>query len=126
MFSNSTGFWIHNSKLYNVAGDVNLQTHQHLTIQDHHTTAFQPPVGSTSGLTHGSTIASQQYLPIQNREHEATFQPPSGSTAAAAGPAASEQKWVGVARNARYGIAARPVPYSAPKILLHIQDSHTF
>jgi hypothetical protein len=72
MFNNNTDFQIHNSTLYNVAGDINLQTHHHLTIQDYHA-AFQPPAGSMRGLEDGRD-GSHPHLTIHDHEpHEAGF-----------------------------------------------------
>jgi hypothetical protein len=112
MFNNTTDFQIHNSTLYNVAGDVNLQTQNHNpTIQDHRVT-FEPPAGSTRGLEDGRT-GSHPHSTIQ--EHEPGFQrlagPPLGLGEG------TRCEWAGVVRNSHHGIPARQVSYSASKIL---------
>ncbi|KAJ7827666.1 hypothetical protein B0H14DRAFT_3720397 [Mycena olivaceomarginata] len=62
MFGGS-GHQISGGTFYNVGGDVNLQTHQHLTIQDHR------PV---SQLDDGRTPGSHQPLMIRNNGDDAT------------------------------------------------------
>ncbi|KAJ7651435.1 hypothetical protein B0H17DRAFT_1270697 [Mycena rosella] len=51
MFNNSTGFQIHGGNYINVSGDVNLETHQHLMVQDR----SLHDVRSTFALESGST-----------------------------------------------------------------------
>ncbi|KAJ7922328.1 hypothetical protein B0H13DRAFT_2317581 [Mycena leptocephala] len=105
MFS-GTGFQIHGGTFYNVDGDVNLQTHHHLRIEDQHAD-FHPLAGSALGIDDGRGKSP----PIQDQEsHAASFQPqaPAGTTL---GPEDSEREGAGAARNPRHGMAARPMPY---------------
>jgi hypothetical protein len=58
MFCNSTGFQIYGGSFYDVqSGDVNLHTHQHLTIQDqtlnHVSFPAAPPNSATLALEDG-------------------------------------------------------------------------
>jgi hypothetical protein len=84
-----------------------LQTHHHLTIQDHdlHTAAASQPFAiSNQGLGVGRAAL------IEDREpEEAAFQPTANSTLISE----SEREWAGVTRNPRHGMAARPAPYGA-------------
>lgn len=111
-----TGHHIHGGDFYNVRGDVNLQSHHHLTIQDHYAT-FQRTEGSTWRLEDHGTSESHHQMVIQDPElHEAAFQSSMGSNidGRAAG---SEREWAGVSRNSRHVMETRPVPYGEPGIL---------
>jgi hypothetical protein len=116
MFNNNTDFQIHNSTLYNVAGDINLQSHLHLTIRDYHA-AFRPPAG-TRGLEDG-LAGSHPHLTIHDHElHGAGFQPPAALTLGLEEGQleGSQHEWAGAVRSARHGMAARAAPYGAPKL----------
>ncbi|KAJ7450444.1 hypothetical protein FB451DRAFT_722593 [Mycena latifolia] len=82
LINNSTGVQIHGGTFYEVLGDVNLETHQHLLTQDHtrHGTGHRLPVGSTLTLEDGSDAGSRRELP-------------------------------GVVRNPRQAVGGRPGPY---------------
>ncbi|KAJ7855279.1 hypothetical protein B0H14DRAFT_2579413 [Mycena olivaceomarginata] len=113
MFS-GIGFQIHGGNFYNVGGDVNLHTHQHLTIQFHesHATTFQSLVTSNQGLGDGLAARSQPQLTIQDELYEVAFQSPSSTLGLEDGQAEGcERKLVGVARNSLHGMAARTAPY---------------
>ncbi|KAJ7435435.1 hypothetical protein FB451DRAFT_1153805, partial [Mycena latifolia] len=64
LINNSTGIQIHGGIFYEVAGDVNLETHQHLVIQDDklHDIALRPRMGSTVGLEDDWTGISNHEL----------------------------------------------------------------
>lgn len=131
MFNNGTGHHVHGGVFYNVDGDVNLQTHQHLTIQDSepHETAFQLLMDSTLGLDDGLTERSRQHPGIEDpASHAASFLSSSGPGLAHYGRAiGSEAKGVGVARNSRRAVGARQSPYGEPKIPLDIIPAfHSF
>ncbi|KAJ7450437.1 hypothetical protein FB451DRAFT_722542 [Mycena latifolia] len=83
LINNSTGFQIHGGNFYQVSGDVNLETHQHLLIQDHtrHDTSRRLPVGSALTPEEGSDAGSRRSLSS-------------------------------VARNPRYEMRGRPAPYA--------------
>ncbi|KAJ7436919.1 hypothetical protein FB451DRAFT_1453366 [Mycena latifolia] len=74
LINNSTGFQIHGGAFYEVSGDVNLETHQHLLIQDHtrHDAGLRLPVGSTLTLEEGSDAGSRRELSsaVRNPRHE--------------------------------------------------------
>ncbi|KAJ6509762.1 hypothetical protein DFH09DRAFT_1435410 [Mycena vulgaris] len=55
LINNSTGFQIHGGNFYEVSGDVNLETHQHLTIMQQRllNAGVEPPAGSTLALDDG-------------------------------------------------------------------------
>ncbi|KAJ7891066.1 hypothetical protein B0H13DRAFT_2197795, partial [Mycena leptocephala] len=105
MFS-GTGYQIHGGTFYSVGGDVNLQSQQHLTIQDHHA----PP----SQLEDSGRVAGF-YQQLATRDHElpaAAFESSAGITQEPESLAAwPERQWTGVERNSRYGMASRPAPY---------------
>jgi hypothetical protein len=109
MFS-GTGFRIHGGNFYNVGGDINLHTHQHLTIPDRklHVVASQSLL-TNQGLEDGRDATIEDRGP-----EETTFQRPATSTFAFGGQGAgSERERAGVSRNPRHGMAARPAPYGA-------------
>ncbi|KAJ7461920.1 hypothetical protein FB451DRAFT_475480 [Mycena latifolia] len=85
LINNSTGFQIHGGNFYEVSGDVNLETHQHLLIQGHtrDDTGLRLPAGSTRTLEEGSDAGYRREL----------------ST---------------VARNPRHEIGGRLAPYALP------------
>ncbi|KAJ6560171.1 hypothetical protein B0H19DRAFT_1376003 [Mycena capillaripes] len=58
MFGN--GYHIQNSNFYKVGGDVNLQTHHNLIIQNHQSATLPLPTGSTLGLRIRGQIAESQ------------------------------------------------------------------
>ncbi|KAJ7474809.1 hypothetical protein FB451DRAFT_1174236 [Mycena latifolia] len=64
LINNSTGVQIHGGSFYEVSGDVNLESHQHLTIQDHwpHGAGLRPLAGSISALEDGWTESSSREL----------------------------------------------------------------
>jgi hypothetical protein len=116
MFS-GTGFQIHGGTFYNVGGDVNLQTHHHLTIQDHHA-AFHPVAlaDSALGIVDGQAGGSDQHSPVQDEELRAAgfqLQAPTDTTSI---PENSECEGEGVVRSLRHDMTTRPAPYGAPKI----------
>ncbi|KAJ7437014.1 hypothetical protein FB451DRAFT_1417059 [Mycena latifolia] len=73
-FINSTGFQFHGGNFYQVSGDVNLETHQHLLIQDHtrNDTGLRLPAGSTLTLEEGSDAGYRRELSsvVRNPPHE--------------------------------------------------------
>jgi hypothetical protein len=106
-----TGHHILGGNFYNVGGDVNLHSHQHLTIQDHELHAAA--LGLTWSGGDGRAGGSYQQLMIQDHELD---EPPVGSTSGFDAQAAgSEHEVAGVARNLRRGVAVRPAPYGTPK-----------
>jgi hypothetical protein len=112
MFS-GTGHHIHGGNFYNVAGDISLQTHHHLTVQNHesHTVAF----GLTSGREDDRVGGSYQQVMIQEDD-----QPPAGSTLGLDTPAAGSDShgWAGVASNPARSMAVRPAPYGTQEIFV--------
>ncbi|KAJ7937060.1 hypothetical protein B0H13DRAFT_2424284 [Mycena leptocephala] len=108
MFS-GTGHHIHGGNFYNVAGDISLQTHHHLTVQNHesHTVAF----GLTSGREDDRVGGSHQQVMIQEDD-----QPPAGSTLGLDTLAAGSDShgWARVASNPARSMAVRPAPYGMP------------
>ncbi|KAJ7488730.1 hypothetical protein B0H11DRAFT_2405774 [Mycena galericulata] len=64
MFNNSAGFQFRGGNFYNVAGDVHLQTHRHLTIQscNQQEAVLQLPAGSPMALDDGLPEASGHEL----------------------------------------------------------------
>ncbi|KAJ6523679.1 hypothetical protein DFH09DRAFT_1329917 [Mycena vulgaris] len=83
LFNNSTGFQIHGGNFYEVSGDVNLDTHQHLTTMQEQRlldAVVGPSMSSTLALDDGWAEGSGRGLP-------------------------------GIARNPRHGMAARQAPY---------------
>ncbi|KAJ7461891.1 hypothetical protein FB451DRAFT_475271 [Mycena latifolia] len=74
LINNSTGFQILGGNFYEVSGDVNLETHQHLLIQGHtcHDTSRRLPVGSALTLEEGRDVGSRRELSsvARNRRHE--------------------------------------------------------
>ncbi|KAF7352226.1 hypothetical protein MVEN_01186000 [Mycena venus] len=113
MFNNSAGFQIHSSHLYSVAGDVNLQTHQHLTIQDHRAATFHPPVNSTLELMDGQSAESQQRLTTEDhRLQQPVLQPVIATWGLTSRATGSEREWTGYSRWQRHGSASRPAPYN--------------
>ncbi|KAJ7436916.1 hypothetical protein FB451DRAFT_185994 [Mycena latifolia] len=70
LINNSTGFQIHGGNFYQVSGDVNLETHQHLLIQDptRHDTGLRLPAGSTLTLDEGSDAGYRRELSSVTRD----------------------------------------------------------
>ncbi|KAJ7437046.1 hypothetical protein FB451DRAFT_1152825, partial [Mycena latifolia] len=62
LINNSTGVQIHGGTFYEVSGNVNLETHQHLLIQDHtrHDAGLRLPVSSPLTLDEGSDVGSRR------------------------------------------------------------------
>ncbi|KAJ7280605.1 hypothetical protein C8J57DRAFT_1124191, partial [Mycena rebaudengoi] len=86
LINNSTGFQIHGGNFYEVFGDVNLETHQHLTtIQE------QRPDGVGVGFLGDQTLALDDGWAEE-----------------------SGRELSGVMRNPRHGMVARPAPYGIP------------
>ncbi|KAJ7450402.1 hypothetical protein FB451DRAFT_1374745 [Mycena latifolia] len=72
LINSSTGVQIHGGTFYEVSGDVNLETHQHLLIQDdtRHDTDLRLPVGSTLTLDENSDAGSHPELSVaRNPRH---------------------------------------------------------
>jgi hypothetical protein len=112
MFSGA-GLQINGGTFYNVGGDVNLETHHHLRIENQHT-GFHPLAGSSLGIDDGQATGSYQHpAPIQDQElRGAGFQlrAPAGTSSELED---SEREGTGAARNPRHGMATRPTPYGA-------------
>jgi hypothetical protein len=105
MFSGS-GHQISGGTFYNVGGDVNLQTRQHLTIQDHH------PV---SQLEDGRISGSHRPLMIGDNRDGPYWMAGAG-LGADSQTAESQHESAGVVRNTRRGMAATSVPYGESEI----------
>ncbi|KAJ7827653.1 hypothetical protein B0H14DRAFT_1228225 [Mycena olivaceomarginata] len=100
MFSGSR-HQISGGTFYNVSGDVNLQTHQHLTIQDHH------PV---SQLEDGRVAGSHRPLMIGDN---GPYWMAGAGLGAGGQSAESQHELAGVVRNTRRVMAATSAPYDA-------------
>ncbi|KAJ7827683.1 hypothetical protein B0H14DRAFT_2516922 [Mycena olivaceomarginata] len=100
MFSGS-GHQISGGTFYNVGGDVNLQTHQHLTIQDHR------PV---SQLEDGRISGSHRPLMIGDN---GPYWMAGAGLGADGQTAESQHELAGVVRNTHRVMAATSVPYDA-------------
>ncbi|KAJ7450410.1 hypothetical protein FB451DRAFT_1527543 [Mycena latifolia] len=74
LINNSAGFQIHSGNFYEVSGDMNLETRQHLLIQDptRHDTGLRLHDGSTLTLEEGSDTGSRHGLSsvARNPRHE--------------------------------------------------------
>ncbi|KAJ7437041.1 hypothetical protein FB451DRAFT_181408 [Mycena latifolia] len=74
LINNSTGFQIHGGGFYEVSGDMNLETHQHLLIQDPtcHDTSLRLSVSSALTLEEGSDAGDRCELSgvARNPHHE--------------------------------------------------------
>ncbi|KAJ7436938.1 hypothetical protein FB451DRAFT_1417175 [Mycena latifolia] len=74
LIANSTGFQILGGKFYEVSGHVNLETHQHLSIQDHtrHDAGLRLPVASTLTLGEDWDVGSHHELSsvARNPQHK--------------------------------------------------------
>jgi hypothetical protein len=129
MSSHSSGHNIYGGTFYNVGGDVTINTH-HLNIQSHEFHAAKPLSGLTLGFQDDRAAESHQHPSIpdfDSETYDAAFQPSPGPTLGLGQAEGSKPEFAGVSRNRRHGMAARPAPYGAPKILLdNIFDSHTF
>jgi hypothetical protein len=102
MFSGGSGHQISGGTFYNVGGDMNLQTHQHLTIQDLH------PV---SQLEDGRIPGSHQLLMIGDNG------PYWMAGAGADGQSAeSQHELAGVVRNTCRVMAATSAPYGESEL----------
>jgi hypothetical protein len=109
MFS-GPGLQINGGTFYNVGGDVNLQTHHHLRIEDQHADTLSL-AGSALGIDDGQATGSCQHPPIQDQElHGAGFQleAPAGTMSR---PEDSERQGAGVARNPRHSMTEKSAPY---------------
>ncbi|KAJ7437018.1 hypothetical protein FB451DRAFT_181083 [Mycena latifolia] len=76
--NNSTGFQIHGGTFYEVSGDVSLETHQHLSIQDtRHDAGLRLPVASTLTLGEDWDVGSHRELSsvARNPRHETGGRP---------------------------------------------------
>ncbi|KAJ7630138.1 hypothetical protein B0H17DRAFT_1283822, partial [Mycena rosella] len=84
MFNNSTGFQIHGGNYINVSGDVNLETHQHLTVQDRslHDASSNFALESGSAEGYGSRELSgaarnlRQGMGVRHAPYAASSRPP--------------------------------------------------
>jgi hypothetical protein len=103
MFSGS-GQQISGGTFYNVGGDVNLQTHQHLTIQDHR---------QISQLEDGRIPGSHQPLMIGDN---GPYWMAGAGLGADSQTAESQHELAGVVRNTCRGTAATSAPHSESEI----------
>jgi hypothetical protein len=103
MFSGS-GHQISGGTFYNVGGDVNLQTHQHPTIQDHH------PV---SQLEDGRISGSHRPLMIGDN---GPYRMAGAGLGADGQGVESQHELAGVVRNARRGMTVTSAPYGESEI----------
>jgi hypothetical protein len=103
MFSGSR-HQISGGTFYNVSGDVNLQTHQHLTIQDHR---------AASLLEDGRIPGSHR--PLMIRDNGPYWMAGAG-LGADSQTAEAQHELAGVVRNTRRGMAATSTPYGESEI----------
>jgi hypothetical protein len=113
MFSGS-GHQILGGTFYNVGGDVNIQTRQHLTIQDHQTQHLMIQDHRAAPLPEDSRVAGS-HRPLMIGDNGPYWM--AGAGLGADGQSAeSQHELAGVVRNTRRGMTVMSAPYGESEI----------